>query len=379
MTPHAIDPRRDFGLPDDVAWLDTAHQGALPRVAAAAASWALASKLDPSKLEDQQFFEAPDRLRAILAGLLGTAPEEIIIGNSASHGLHVLASGLDLTEGDEVLLVRDDFPATVTPWLPLEERGVRIRFLPRRAGLTPGAVAEALGPDTRVFCVTWVDSFSGDVLDVGAVGRVCHAAGVGFVLNATQGFGVRPLPVRHLPLDAVTCAGYKWLCGPYGTGFCWVHGELVDRLRSPRRYWLPSARDVGLDDLAGLLDGPLPRGAARHDVFCTASFFNVLPWIAALEYLTQVGLEAAAAHNVRLVEAACAVVRDRGHAVVSLQEGHPSPFLVFEPVGEDAASLVARLEASRVYVSLRNGRIRVTPHLQNDESHIALFNEALRR
>lgn len=369
--------RNGFELPGDVVWLDTAHQGPLPSRAIEALERALASKLDPSDQPDDAFFDVPERLRAVLAEFLGASPEEVVIGNSTSHGLHLLAGGLDLAKGDEVVLVEDDFPATVLPWLPLRDRGVEIQMLRRRAGLSLETISEAISTRTRVLCVTWVDSFTGHVLEVESLGELCRSRDVLLILNATQGLGVRPPPVGAPGVQAVCSAGYKWLCGPYGTGVCWIAADLLPRLSTGRRYWLPGAREGGLDDLTGLADASLPVGVRRHDVFCPASFFNVLPWIAALEYLSQIGIERLAAHNRSLVSALRRAVMEAGHHVVT-EEGTRSPFLVFTPgTGQDAEALETRLRSAGVHVSLRHGRLRASPHVHNDLEDIARFRDAL--
>ena len=96
-----------------------------------------------------------------LGRLIGAPADAIILGNSASYGLHLLAGSLPLREGDEVLLVHGDFPSVLLPWLVLERRGVRVRYLhPARHLPEPEELAAALMPRTRVFCTTWVHSFS---------------------------------------------------------------------------------------------------------------------------------------------------------------------------------------------------------------------------
>ncbi len=123
----------EFGPFEDV-WLNTAHQGALPRAAVAAAHEALSWKVAPSRLADDSFERVPGRLRQAISRLLNVPADEVILGNSTSYGLHVVANGIRWNAGDEVLVVDGDFPATVYPWLPLRERGVTVRLIrPRGA------------------------------------------------------------------------------------------------------------------------------------------------------------------------------------------------------------------------------------------------------
>ena len=84
----------DFGDFEGRIWLNAAHQGPLPRVALAAAEEALAAKASPSRISDEAFVAVPQRLRELLGRLIGVSAEQIILGNSASWGLQVLANGL---------------------------------------------------------------------------------------------------------------------------------------------------------------------------------------------------------------------------------------------------------------------------------------------
>src|SRR6516164_4645763 len=119
----------DFGPFDNKVWLNCAHQGPLPRVAAEEAREAVAWKVRPFELTAERFAEVPARLRRALGCLLGAPADEIILGNSASYGLHLLANGLPWKQGDEILLVRGDFPSDLLAWLALESRGVVVRYV----------------------------------------------------------------------------------------------------------------------------------------------------------------------------------------------------------------------------------------------------------
>ena len=143
----------DFGPFDGRTWINCSHQGPLPRVAGRAAEKAIALKTAPHRLANSELFnEVPLRLRKTLGRLIDVDPDDIILGNSTSYGLNLLANGIRWREGDEVLLVRGDFPATIFPWLPLRERGVRVRFIePAGPRLEAEELEAQLTSDTRLF------------------------------------------------------------------------------------------------------------------------------------------------------------------------------------------------------------------------------------
>lgn len=109
----------DFGPFDGNIWLNCAHQGPIPRVAIAEALEAIEWKRAPHHLTAERFTAVPSKLKATLGRLIGAPAEHIILGNSASYGLHLLANGIQWNAGDEVLLLRGDFPADILPWLAL--------------------------------------------------------------------------------------------------------------------------------------------------------------------------------------------------------------------------------------------------------------------
>jgi len=367
-----------FGSFDGRVWLNTAHQGPLPCAAVDACAVAAQLKAAPYRIADEMFTDVPERLRRLLADLVGGRPDEVVLGNSTSHGLHLIANGLRWRAGDEVLLVRGDYPATVLPWLRLAGEGVTITWLdPRGATLSADELAAAITSRTRVLAVTWVNSFTGYAADVAALGAVCRAAGVLLVVNGSQGIGARPLNVANTPVDALVSCGYKWLCGPYGTGFTWLHPDLLARLRPQQAYWLAMQAGRGLDQMreTALRDDLGVRG---FDVFCPATFLNVLPWIAALELILETGVEAIAEHDQSLVQQlVTGVDTDRYHLVSPLAGRDRSTLVVLDSTDGTTVRRYDRLTTAGIDIAYREGNLRICPHLFNTSDEISRALEAL--
>ena len=377
--PSGLEVGEDFGGFEGRAWLNCAHQGPLPLVAVAEAERALADKAAPHRLGDQAFTEVPGRLKAALGRLVGVPADQVILGNSTTYGLHLLVHGVDWRQGDEVLLVEGDFPATIVPWLPLADRGVRVRLLrPEDGALDAGRLEAELTPATRLFCTSWVFSFTGQAVDLPALGRVCRRAGVTFVVNGSQGVGAAPLDLAALPVDALVSCGFKWLCGPYGTGFCWLAPDLLASLTHRPAYWLGH---LAQDDLGGHSEIRLrdDLGAAAWDVFGTANFLNFRPWTASVEYLLGLGTERVAARDQALVERFLQGLDPDRYRLVSPRQGPGRSTLVVlghhRPGRTEA--LHERLAAAGVDVALRRGRLRVSPHLYNTDADVDRALEVL--
>jgi selenocysteine lyase/cysteine desulfurase len=363
-----------FGDFDGRIWLNAAHQGPLPRPAVEAAGEALAAKLAPHRISDEAFIEVPRRLRELLGRLIGTSAEEIILGNSASWGLQVLANGLPWRQGDEVLVLADEFPATVFPWLVTERHGVRVRQLELgEPVLQPERLQQEISPRTRAVAVNWVRSLTGHVVDVAGLHEVCERSGVHLVLNVTQGLGALPFDVRRLPVAAISCSGFKWLCGPYATGFAWIRPDVLRTMHPVQAYWLALPDGAGLDlnrEGEHRLRGDL--GARAYDVFGTANFLNFIPWAAALEYLLAQGTEAIAAHDQTLVEQLTGLLEGSDYRFISPTDADQRAAIVVVSAADpkDNEAICQRLTDAGIDAALRAGNMRLSPHLYNTSGQI---------
>jgi hypothetical protein len=118
-----------------------------------------------------------------------------------------------------------------------------------------------------------------------APGQTSCGEGADGEAGSEQGGGARPFDVSW-PVDAVLGVGFKWLCGPYGTGFLWVRPDLLRSLNATQAYWLAqmTAADLGREEVAVRLPSGPPT-ARTFDVFGTANFFNFKPWAAASRWV----------------------------------------------------------------------------------------------
>ena len=364
----------EFAALGDRVWLNCAHQGPLPACARAAAEDAVRWKAEPWELTTERFSGVPLRLKRALGRLIGTPAEEIILANSASYGLHLIANGFPFKAGDEVLVMRGDFPSDILPWLGLEPRGVVTHQLTPRSGrvLQVEDVRAAIGPRTRLLCLTWVHSLSGWTIDMDAIGRLCREHGIAFILNVSQALGARALDVASAPVDSIVCVGWKWLLGPYATGFCWIRPDLLRRLTCHQTYWLTmlNADDLGREQLDLTLRND--AGAAQWDVFATANFINFNAFSSSVELLLEYGVAAAGVHDAALVQRLIDGLDHRRYRLTSPEAGPARSTLVFiEPRDrERAGAMQQALARQGIHVAYRAGALRLAPHLYNTGSDI---------
>jgi selenocysteine lyase/cysteine desulfurase len=364
-------------------WLNTAHQGALPLVAAAAAREAVDWKTAPFELTQERFDEVPARLRIALGRLVNVPADDIIIANSASYGLHLLAAGFPWREGDEVIVSERDFPSDILPWLLTERtHGIRVVRLPTRGPIVePDELTAAITSRTRLFCTTLVHSFSGHAIDAETLGSICRQHGIAFILNASQALGARSLDLAQMPVDALTCVGFKWLCGPYGTGFCWIRPALRRTLRPTKAYWLAmlTAEDLGKDVIP--VDVPDDIGARAYDIFGTANFFNAVPFTVAIEHLLSIGTATVESHDQSLVGRFLdGLERSQYELTSPLERTKRRSTLIFFSHRDRMKnrSIYEALANAGVHIAFRSGSLRLSPHLYNSAADIERALQVLR-
>ncbi|MBZ0167448.1 MAG: aminotransferase class V-fold PLP-dependent enzyme [Candidatus Omnitrophica bacterium] len=360
---------QDFG---SVTWLNAASEGPLPVVAKEALLEAVAWKSAVYQLDIPKFVRVPLELKKSIGELLHVDHQDVVLANSATYGLQLLADGLPWKPGDDVLLMENDFPTDILPWLALTERDVSVRQVkPKNWIFTPEELEESLLPQTRVVCLSHVHTFSGHMLDAAKIASICRRHGVIFVLNVVQSLGNRPVDVGALGADAVVAVGYKWLCGPYGTGFCWFKPDLRKNLRVNRAYWSAYLTQEEL-----LSEGPLVRkkldSARMLDVYGTANFFNFVPLNAAIRYWLTISLEEVQRYNARLVNRIFEELDPELYDIISPGPVEQRTNLVVVSHKDPACNerLHRSLLDRQIYTAFWKGRIRIAPHVYNDESQI---------
>jgi cysteine desulfurase/selenocysteine lyase len=373
--PVHTDWRQEWFEFEDATYLNLAGQSPMPKVSLRAIQSAIADKKYPHHRTDSVFYEMPNRIRANIAQLIGAKSDEIALTTGASAGVTAVAYALDWKRGDEVLVAAKEFPLQYTIWKPMEERvGLKVKIVSQRDRfLDADDLIGALTPKTRLVSVSHVRFDDGSLLDAKRLAAACHAQGALLLLDVSQSCGAVPMNVRELGADFIVCAGYKWLFGPFGTGFFWIKHELLSRVLPAPFYWMAVA---GSDNFAKLdFANPQPEDSAkRWDAPEWASYFNfnLAGFDASLEFVLLMRPETVERHNRELIELMFArLPKDRCVPASPLDAAKRGPYGCFAArTPEKTVHLYHKLRAENVIVSLREGNIRVSPHLYNTERDI---------
>jgi selenocysteine lyase/cysteine desulfurase len=365
------------------AYLDYAGVGRLGVRAQRAMRAVLDEVLPGGSVGFARLFAAREEARAGAARLLECEPDEIALVPNTSTGLHLVADGISWRPGDEVVVFDRDFPANVHPWRRLAAAGVRLRWVPMRAGgYRQADVAALVGPATRLIAVSHVNFRTGFRIDLDAVCGLAAAAGALVCVDAAQSLGVLPLSMTSTRVDFLAAGGHKWLCAPPGTGIFFCRRERLDLLAGAPAGWFgyQGAADIfGKGGGHFSYDLPLWQAARRFEGGMPP-FLEIAGLAAALAELADTGLAAVSA-RVRLLTAALREgVRARGYTVVSPDGPDAwSGIVAFaHPAGDAAAShAYAALSAAGCCLSYPDGVLRAAPHYWTTDAAIDTVLRAL--
>ncbi|HOW86377.1 MAG TPA: aminotransferase class V-fold PLP-dependent enzyme [Candidatus Aminicenantes bacterium] len=311
--------------------------------------------------------------RQKIGRLINAPAETICVVANTSEGLNVAAQGLDFRPGENVVLSENEFVGNIVPWLNLASKGVLVKRAAVPFGQDPAAAIRA-AVDTRTKVVAlslvgWIDGFK---TDVAALGRFCRERDILFVVDGIQGVGAVGLDVAASHIDFLACGAQKWLMSPNGTGFLYASKNILPRIRQKYMGYLSLDSDAD-----NAFDFEIrPRTDASRFHLGSYNDKGIAALGRSLSLILEAGIAEVQKHVVGLNVRAAAGLRQKGYTIVSsLDPDHMSGILTFR--GADTASAYERLISRGIVVSLRNGWIRISPHVYSNGEDIDRLLAAL--
>ncbi|WP_197525052.1 aminotransferase class V-fold PLP-dependent enzyme [Botrimarina hoheduenensis] len=319
-----------------------------------------------------------EHTRRRAAKLLGAKADEITLTTNTTHGINLVAEGLDWLPGDNVVVLCDEFPSNLYPWMHLKSRGVETRLVSTDAGrVDPDKLREACDRRTRLVTFSWIAYGAGERRDIDSfieVAQECGAnggRGAWVLLDAIQGLGVFPLDVSQTPIDFLSADGHKWLLGPEGAGIAYLREERLEEIRPTGVGWNSV---VGCQEF-GKIELEFKPSAARFEGG-SINMAGQLALGASLGLLLGHDRDEVAAAVLEITDYLCQQLRRHGASIHShrscYNNGHDprSGIVSVSLPGHDPGEIRTRCAAERIAISVREGRLRLSPHAYTTKDEV---------
>jgi selenocysteine lyase/cysteine desulfurase len=328
-------------------------------------------------LAEDEIMGMVSRIRANAAKLIGAAPDEIAFVKNTTQGVLIAAGAIRWREGDNVVMPAIEFPANVYPWMGLQKLGVELRLVePEDGAVTADMLTDVCDRRTRAVTVSQVQFSTGYRIDLDELGGFCRDRGIYLHVDAIQALGAMTIDVERYGIDFLSAGGHKWMLALPGVGLFYCRKGLYDELDIPNPGW------TGVEDSRNFLDYRFVyRNEAARFEEGSLNLHGITALGVSIERLLEIGPARVEERILHLTGLLAAGLVDRGFSVTSsLEDGERSGILCFEHPARDSESIFTRLREAGVICSLREGAVRLSPHMYNTEEEcgrlLALLEQA---
>jgi selenocysteine lyase/cysteine desulfurase len=371
-----------FDIPRDVCYLNAASYSPLPLRTLEAGRAAVARKGQPWLLDNDFAARQYERTRKAAAALINAAPEDVALISSVGYGVSTAAKIFVVPTGSRVLVLQDDHSSAVLEWMTRSvASGFSVETVrrPENGDWTEALLAAIERPGSAPIALASISSVhwsDGCLVDLGRVAPALRGRGAALLVDATHSAGVLDLDVQRLDPDFLIFPTYKWLIGPYARAFLYVAKRHQDGI--PLEQTSYGRRAVRAEQDVYFTDTNYVGDARRFDMGERDHFISMEMAAIGMEMMAQWGFAAIVERLAMLTARLAEGLRGSGADIPDAHVRAPHILSLAFSAGMPH-DLVARLAANNVYVAPRLGRLRISPHVYNDEADVDRFVEIFRK
>jgi selenocysteine lyase/cysteine desulfurase len=316
--------------------------------------------------------------RELAAELIGASPQNVAFAPTTSTALSLISLAIPWRPGENVITSGIENPATIVPWQNLGHLGVEVRYLPADEDdlVDLDALGGLVDARTRLVALSLVEYCTGQRLDIEQVVAFCKPRGILVSVDAVQAVGAVPVDVGSLGVNFLSAGAQKWLIGPRNIGLLYADDTALEMVRSP----IVTERCVADIDAeeeeptSGIPQLKVNEGALKLEPLPYNDFAGICGLRQALRNLRQAGERGVHERLRDITDELVKGLKRLDGRVVSPRGDHEwSGVVSFAPARANPKDVVARLREEGVYVAVRKGRLRISPHYYNTSEEVARF------
>lgn len=368
--------KHHFQLDENVTYLNCAYMSPMLKLVENAGVAGMARKRNPFNVTPNDFFTEIDILQREFAELLQVKESKrIVIMPSTSYGLATVANNVKLSKGQKILIVEEQFPSNYYTWEKLAQKnGGEVLIvkspesLENRGKVWNQRILEAIDTQTKVVALANVHWADGTKFDLPAIRQRTREVGALLIIDGTQSVGAMPFDLSKIQPDALICAGYKWLLGPYSMALGYF-GEAFDGGEPIEESWLNRLDSENFGNLVNYQSAYQPL-ARRYQVGQASNFIGVPMMIEAVRMLNRWGVDNIQNYCYEITKNATEALKNKGFWIENLEFRGSHLLGIRLPKTLEMETVKAKLAEAKIMVSVRGNTIRISPNVYNDEADL---------
>lgn len=375
--------QKDFSLPKNITYLNGAYMSPMLKSVEKVGAEALLKKRNPTLISPEDFFIDSEKLRKEFATLINCKDSKrIVIIPSVSYGMANVITNIPLERGGQVVVASEQFPSNYYPWKALcDERGGEIKIIAppqtrqERGKIWNERILEDINKQTKVVALGNIHWADGTLFDLMAIRKRTKEVGALLIIDGTQSVGALPFDLQKVQPDALICAGYKWLLGPYSIGLAY-YGEFFDGGKPIEENWINRKNS---ENFAGLVnyEEEYQPGSLRYEVGEHSNFILVPMLLKAIEQLNRWKPENVQAYCKSITQKTIDELMELGFWIEDEAYRASHLFGIRLPLELDMQKVKAELLKKKIYVSYRGDAMRISPNVYNIKDDLKKLGNTL--
>jgi len=371
-----------FQMPAGIHYLNCAYMSPLLKSVEEKGVEGMRLKRNPISIKPPDFFTGAVGVRQKFARMVQCDPAQVAIMPSVSYGMNSVIRNIPCSPGQHALTISEEFPScyyTAQRWCMDNEAQLKVVArkddVPQKGREWNTRILEAINKDTAFVVMASVHWMNGTRFDLEKIGARCREVGAKLIVDGSQSVGALPIDVHACNIDALICAAYKWLMGPYSTALSYIHEDFNNGVPLEES-WMTRPNSERFDRLTNYEEGYKP-GAVRFDVGQSSNFIFLPMLDEALNQLLEWGIDNIQEYGRELGAPLISHFAEKG--VTLDDEMHRAHHLMGMPLPDhiDGEALVREFQSRQVYVSLRGSNIRISINVFNTEEDVGELISAL--
>ena len=376
-----ISQKHLFTIDENIHYLNCAYMAPILKSCENASIKAIKEIRNPYTFNPEKFFSISDDVRTEFSKIIQSKANEVAIMPSTSYGFSNALNNIKKnSKKTNAITIENEFPSgyfSIKKWTETNEKKL---IVINRNNLSAQhwnqKIIESITDKTSVVLASSIHWMNGTKLDLKKIREKCKSTDTYFIVDGTQSVGAIPINVKELNIDALICASYKWLFGPYSMALGYF-SEKFNTGIPIEESWMNRSNAKDFSNLTNY-DTNYKPNAGRYNVGQTSNFILSPIMLEGLKQINKWGVENIYKYCSKLFDTLKINCQNIDVSFEHYDYFSPHLFSLGLPNTTNPKELKEKLDKNKVYVSLRGNNLRISLNVFNNIEDIEKLVEIIK-